>query len=381
MPVARAARPLRIVIAPDSFKGSLTSVEVATALAAGWHRVRPDDELVMAPLADGGEGTLVAIATAGGWVWRVARASDPIGRPVDARWLCSADRRRAVVELAEASGLSRLTAVERDPLGASTRGTGEVLRAVLDEGIRSITLGVGGSATTDGGAGILRALGATIDGSHVDLAGLDPRLADVHLRIASDVTNPLLGPSGAAATYGPQKGASAAQVDELDAALARFADGLRDATGRDERDTPGAGAAGGTSFGLLSIAGSFRSVRLVPGVEVVTEETRLREKLNAADLVITGEGRIDAQTAFGKTALGVAQLARTAGVPCIAIGGGVDDGGRAALEPLGVQVEPVWEVPVALADAIAAGAAPVEACGGRLARSVPWTTEGVAPTS
>ena len=359
---------MRVVLAPDSFKGSLTSLEVALALAAGWRSVRPDDELLLAPLADGGEGTLVAIAAAGGWEWRIAEATDPIGRPIRARWLRSVDGRRAVVELAEASGLSRLAPSERDPIGATTRGTGEVLRAVLDAGIRSITLGVGGSATTDGGAGILRALGAVIDGSRVELVGLDPRLAEVHLRIASDVTNPLLGPTGAAATYGPQKGASPAQVAELDRALSRFADELRAATGRDERESPGAGAAGGTCFGLLSVAGRFQSVRLIPGVEVVTEETGLRQKLQDADLVITGEGRIDAQTAFGKTALGVAQLAGAAGVACIAVGGGVDDAGRAALEPLGVKVEPVWEGPVALAVAIAAGTAPIEACGARLAR-------------
>jgi glycerate 2-kinase len=359
---------VRVVIAPDSFKGSLTSIQVAMALASGWREVRPEDQVSLAPLADGGEGTLVAIAAAGGWDWRTASATDPIGRPVEARWLCSADGRRAVVELAEASGLSRLTPTERDPIGASTRGTGEVLRAVLDAGIRTITLGIGGSATSDGGAGILRALGAVIDDGKVDLAGLDARLADVDLRIACDVTNPLLGPTGAAATYGPQKGASPAQVAELDAALARYAQAVNVATGRDERETPGAGAAGGTAYGLLSVADRFRSVRLIPGVEVVTEETGLRQKLADADLVITGEGRIDAQTAFGKTALGVARLARDAGVACIAIGGGVDAGGRAALEPLGVVVAPVWEVPVALDVAMAAGAAPIEACGARLAR-------------
>ena len=366
---------LRVVIAPDSFKGSLTSVEVASALASGWLAARPGDEVLLAPLADGGEGTLVAIAAAGGWEWRIAPASDPIGRPVDARWLRSADGARAVVELAEASGLSRLTAEERDPAGASTRGTGEVLRAVLDDGIRTITLGIGGSATTDGGAGILRALGAAIDlgaaeGAAVDLAGLDHRLADVDLRIACDVTNPLLGPRGAAATYGPQKGASPEQVSELDAALARYADGVRAATGRDERETPGAGAAGGTAFGLLSIAGRFRSVRLVPGVDVVMDETGLRDKLAGADLVITGEGRIDAQTAFGKTALGVAQLAAAAGVRCIAVGGGVEPEGIDALRPLGAVVVPVVERPQTIDHAMAAGTAPVARCGERIARLI-----------
>jgi glycerate kinase len=368
---------MRVVIAPDSFKGSLTSVEVATALATGWLAARPDDEVLLAPLADGGEGTLVAIAAAGGWEWQTTHATDPIGRPVAARWLRSADGNRAVVELAEASGLSRLTSAERDPVGASTRGTGDVLRAVLDAGIRTITLGIGGSATTDGGAGILRALGAVIDDgggelepADVDLNALDRRLAEVDLRIACDVTNPLLGPTGAAATYGPQKGASPAQVATLDAALERFAGALAAATGRDERVTPGSGAAGGTSFGLLSIGASFRSVRLVPGVEVVMAETGLREKLAGADLVITGEGRIDAQTAFGKTALGVAQLAYKAGVACIAVGGGVTPEGAEALAAVGAQAVPVHERPIEVAAAMAAGTTPIERCGQRLARLV-----------
>ncbi|HET7181728.1 MAG TPA: glycerate kinase, partial [Candidatus Limnocylindrales bacterium] len=305
---------MRVVIAPDSFKGSLTAVDVASALAAGWHDARPDDEIQLAPLADGGEGTLVAIEAAGGWSWASVPATDPIGRPVTARWLLSEDGTRAVVELAEASGLSRLSMAERDPLGASTLGTGEVLRAVIDAGIRSITLGIGGSATTDGGAGILRALGAELTAEAIHLAGLDPRLAGIDLRIACDVTNPLLGPTGAAATYGPQKGAAPGDVAVLDARLAAYAERLIAATGRDERLTPGAGAAGGTAFGLLSIANRFRSVTLVPGVEVVMEETGLERKLAGADLVLTGEGRIDAQTAFGKTALGVAKRAHAAGV-------------------------------------------------------------------
>jgi len=361
---------MRVVIAPDSYKGSLTSVEVASALARGWHQARLDDEILLAPLADGGEGTLVAIEAAGGWEWRTAPATDPIGRPVDARWLRSTDGTHAVVELAEASGLSRLAAAERDPVGATTLGTGEVLRAVVDDGIRSITLGIGGSATSDGGAGILRALGAVIDwpAPTLSLAELDPRLAGVDLRIACDVTNPLLGPRGAAATYGPQKGASPPQVAELDARLARYADAMLDATGRDERETPGAGAAGGTAFGLLSIADRFGSIRLVPGVDVVMEETGLRDKVAGAGVVLTGEGRIDAQTAFGKTALGVAKVARDAGVPCIAVGGGVEPDGEAALWEVGAIAIGVGEEPQSLEDAIAAGVAPLERCGRRLAR-------------
>jgi glycerate 2-kinase len=366
----RRSEPWRVVIAPDSFKGSLTSVAVATALADGWRAARPGDEILLAPLADGGEGTLVAIEAAGGWEWRNVDANDPIGRTVKARWLRSSDGSRAVVELAEASGLSRLTTAERDPVGASTSGTGEVLGAVLDDGIRTITLGIGGSATTDGGAGILTALGAAVADSGVDLANLDPRLSEVDLRIACDVTNPLLGPTGAAATYGPQKGASVDQVAQLDRALDRYAHWLMRATGRDERVTPGAGAAGGTAFGLLSVADHFRSVRLVPGVEVVMEETGLREKLEAADLVITGEGRIDAQTSFGKTALGVAKLAHASGVRCIAVGGGVDPEGIEALRDLDVAVMPVVERPQSVEEAMAAGTEPVRRCGERIAQLV-----------
>ena len=362
-------------MAPDSFKGSLTSVQVAQALADGWRRVRGVDEIVLAPLADGGEGTLEAIAATGAWTWETVDATDPIGRPVAARWLRSMGGDRAVVELASASGLSRLGPGERDPFGASTRGTGDVLVAVLDAGIRHIVLGIGGSATSDGGRGVLEALGARVtdlddDAVLVDLAGLDPRLAEVELRIACDVSNPLLGEHGAAATYGPQKGADAATVLGLDARLARWADGLDAATRKDERETPGAGAAGGTAFGLLSVRSWFRELELMPGVDLVVEETGLRDRLAGADLVITGEGRIDAQTAFGKTAMGVARLAQDVGVRCIAVGGGVEPEGVAALKAFGVTVVPVWEQPVPPAEAMAAGASPIIECGARIAAAL-----------
>ncbi len=373
------ARPLAILVAPNSFKGSLTAVEVALALARGWQRARPQDEVRLAPLADGGEGTLVAIEVAGGWEWRSAAAHDPLGRRIEARWLQSEDGSRAVVELAAASGLSRLAAGERDPAAASTFGTGEVLRAVLDAGIRQIDLGVGGSATTDGGRGILAALGLGVTPEPdlgldldlaVDLDALDPRLAEVDLRIASDVTNPLLGETGAAAVYGPQKGAGAVDVRNLDAALERWADALEAATGRRERDTPGAGAAGGTVFGLACLHGRFRSFSIVPGVDFVMEATGFAGKLAGADLVITGEGRIDGQTAFGKTALGVARRAAAAGVPCIAVGGGVEPEGIEALAALGTLTVPVVERPQSIEEAMAAGPLPIERCGERLARLV-----------
>jgi glycerate kinase len=367
------SRRLAILVAPDSFKGSLTSVEVARALADGWLRARPGDEMRLAPLADGGEGTLVAIEAAGGWEWRSAAAHDPLGREIDVRWLLSADGNRAVVELAAASGLSRLVADERDPIGASTYGTGEVLRAVLDAGIRRIDLGVGGSATTDGGLGILAALGLgmTVEPELiVHLERLDPRLGETDLRIASDVTNPLLGPAGAAAVYGPQKGASAVDVRNLDDALGRWAGALEAATGRRERETPGAGAAGGTVFGLACLRERFRSFAIVQGVDLVMEATGFADKLAGADLVLTGEGRIDAQTAFGKTALGVARRAAAAGVPCVAVGGGVEPEGIAALAAVGAVAVPVVERPQSVEEAMAAGTAPLERCGERLAHLV-----------
>ncbi len=422
--------PAKVVIAPDSFKGSLTSVEVARALADGWLRARQDDTVELAPLADGGEGTLVAIEASGGWTRRTVTARGPLGRPVEASWLIADDGRRAMVELASASGLSRLRPDELDALHASTYGTGEVIAAVLDAGVRHIVLGVGGSATSDGAAGILLALGARLldadgrdlsaeaaaDQRHptgpqpmtdtqppgeprpsaemqppgarpptdpqppggadlarvatIELSGLDPRLTEVELRIACDVTNPLLGPRGAAATYGPQKGASPSDVATLDAALGHWADVLEQATGRRERESSGAGAAGGTTFGLACIADRLRSFETVPGVDLVMDETGLDDRLAAADLVITGEGRIDAQTAFGKTALGVARRAFAAGVPCVAVGGGVEPGGIEALATLGVIAVPVTERPMSIAEAMAAGPEPLARCAERIARLI-----------
>ncbi|TMD28329.1 MAG: glycerate kinase [Chloroflexi bacterium] len=371
-----SSRPLTVLFAPDSFKGSLTSVEVARALSTGWARGRPDDRLVLAPLADGGEGTLVAIEASGGWESREAPVADPIGRPITARWLRSADGRTGVVEMAAASGLSRVAQADRDPIRATTYGTGQLILAALDQGITHLVLGIGGSATTDGGSGLIAALagrppsGALSEDGAPDLAALDPRLGGVDARIACDVTNPLLGERGAAATYGPQKGATPDQVVELDRRLGRWADALEAAAGRRERDTPGAGASGGLGFGLLAIRDHFRSLELVPGVELVMAETDLAGKLAGADLVVTGEGRIDAQTAFGKTALGVARRARAAAIPCLAVSGGVEPAGAEALAAEGAIAVPVVEAPQSVEAAMAAGTGPLERCGERIARLV-----------
>ena len=361
-----------VLIAPDSFKGSLTSVQVARALAEGWSKARPDDSVVLCPLADGGEGTLEAIAAAGGWKWREAAVTDPLGRPIMARWLASEDGTRAAVEMAEGSGLSRVATAERDAVSASSIGTGELLRTAIDSGATYIVLGIGGSATTDGGAGLLRGLGAIADRdrAEADFSGLDPRLVDVDLAVACDVSNPLLGPRGAAAVYGPQKGASPADVVELDRRLAIFADAVEAAGGRAVREMPGAGAAGGVGFSLLAIGDRFGSFALRPGVDLVFEATLFGDRLAHADLVITGEGRIDAQTGFGKTALGVARRAAAAGVPCIAVGGGVEVAGIEALAEAGAIAVPVVEGPQSIETAMSAGTAPVVRCGERLARLV-----------
>jgi glycerate 2-kinase len=348
-----------VLFAPDSFKGSLTSVAVARALADGWLRARPDDEVVLCPLADGGEGTLAAIEAAGGWIRQTARVHDPLRRIIDARWLLSADGERAVVEMAEASGLSRVAAAERDPIAATSVGTGELVGAAIDAGARHVTLGIGGSATTDGGRGLLEGLQ---DGSR--------RLDVTELEVACDVSNPLLGPTGAAATYGPQKGATPDDVMALDARNAAWADELEALEGRRERETPGAGAAGGVGFALLAAQGRFRSFGLRPGVDLVMEATDFPARLPRADVVITGEGRIDAQTGFGKTALGVAKRAQAAGVPCIAVGGGVEAEGIAALAEVGAIAVPVVERPMSIEEAMAAGVEPLERCGERIARLV-----------
>jgi glycerate kinase len=391
-----------VLFAPDSFKGTLTSVQVARALADGWLRARPDDEILLCPLADGGEGTLEAVAAAGGWTWQTA---DVLGMDFDrcqAPWLRSMDGSRAVIELAKASGLSLVNPATGDVMIRATWGTGEVLLDVLDSGARDITLGIGGSATNDGGTGLLEALGTTItrrdDGSplisegtptpplfvgvdpvRADLSHLDPRLAEVDLQVACDVSNPLLGPTGATETYGPQKGATRKDRQVLEYALEAWADALEAATGRRERNTPGAGAAGGVGFALLAIQDRFGSFALRPGVDLVMEATDFEGRLARADLVITGEGRIDAQTAFGKTALGVARRARAAARPCIGVGGGVEPEGVEALAAIGARAVPVWESPVSLEVALAAGPAPLEACGERLARA--WAAADTRPTA
>ena len=371
--------PLRIVVAPDKFKGSLGAADVAAALADGVRDVVPDAICVLVPMADGGDGTVGAFLAAGATA-RTARVSGPYGEPVDATY--ARDGATAIIEMAAASGLA-LVPDRREPRRATTRGTGELLRDALDGGATRIVLGVGGSATTDGGAGALAALGARFldaDGgvldpapvalaqvAAIDLGGLDPRLDAVDLAVACDVNNPLLGPHGSAAVYAPQKGASPGDVAFLDGILERLADAMRAATGRDLRDLSGAGAAGGLGWALASAAGA----RLERGVRLVAEVRGLEGALTGADWCFTGEGRIDEQTLRGKVVDGVAALARERRVPVVAFGGSVDLAVEAALRARGVRCVPIVPGPATLREAIDQGAANLRAAAARIAAFLP----------
>jgi glycerate 2-kinase len=377
-------RRLRVLMAPDSYKGTFSSVVVAQALAQGWSLARPDDELVLLPMADGGEGFLEAVAAGGGWLRLPVAAKDPLMRTLAASFL--RDSERAVVELALASGISRLSPAEREPMAASTFGTGQVLAAAIGLGCRNVVLGMGGSATTDGGTGLLEALGArfldangadlapgggSLGGlASIDLSGISEVLAEVDLTIASDVSNPLLGEHGAAATYGPQKGADAGQVAELERNLRRYADVMEATVGRTLRYQPGTGAAGGAVFGLLAVADRFRSLAVAPGVDVTMDLAGFAVRLAEADLVLTGEGLVDAQTGYGKTALGVAERARAAGVPAVCVAGGVLPEGAALMQEQDVVTISVTERPMSLEAAMALGTGPITRAAERVARLV-----------
>ena len=335
---AAAQGTRRVLVAADKFKGSLTAVEVAERVTAGLRRAVPDVEVEALPVADGGDGTVDA-AVAAGFERREVRVAGPLGHEVTAAFALRGGT--AVVEMAEASGLQRLPSGVFAPLSASTYGSGELLRAALDAGARTIVFGVGGSATTDGGAGMLSALGARfLDGdgepvapgggglaelARADLSGLDPRLSAVELVLASDVDNPLTGPKGAPAVYGPQKGASPDDVELLDAALAHYARVLEAELGPKAAEyaaAPGAGAAGGIGYGALLLGARFRA-----GIEVMLDVLGFAPALDRADLVITGEGSLDEQTLHGKAPVGVAAAARAAGRDVVAVCG------RLALSP------------------------------------------------
>ncbi|RYM05953.1 glycerate kinase [Sporolactobacillus sp. THM7-7] len=329
---------MKVVIAPDSFKESLTALEAAEAIESGLRRIWPDAELIKVPMADGGEGTVRSLVDATGGRLIHREVTGPMGEPVSGFFGLLGDGKTAVIEMAAAAGLEYVPLDARDPLTATTYGVGELIGQALDYGVRHIILGLGGSATNDGGCGMAQALGirlldksrhniarggATLSELNaIDLSVADPRIAETHFDIATDVTNPLTGDQGASAVFGPQKGASDQKAKRLDAALKNFADVVRRQMHREIDRVPGAGAAGGLGAGALC----FLNGNIRPGIEIVIQTVHLEEKLRDAVLVITGEGKIDGQTIFGKTPIGVARCAKRAGIPVIALAGSLSDG-------------------------------------------------------
>ncbi len=371
----------RVLIAPQAFKGSIDAVAVAWAIARGIRRVWPDAACDELPLADGGEGTVRALVHATGGSLRRSRVHDPLGREIEAEWGVLGDGRTAVIEMAAASGLPLLKESERDPRVTSTRGTGELLLEAAMSGAARVLVGIGGSATNDGGAGMARAIGFRfLDDQGRDLpeggaalarlqrveGQVDPRLVRVAIDVASDVRNPLLGPEGASAVFGPQKGATPQVVAQLDAALARYADVVQRFLGRDIRNVPGAGAAGGLGSGLLA----FADAKLRPGAEIVMTATRFAERARTADLIVTGEGRVDAQSRYGKVTGSVIAKAQELGRPVALIAGGVAPGYESLFGSGLAALEIASDGPSSLEDAMRRAEELIASAAERLARAI-----------
>jgi glycerate kinase len=338
---------VKVVVAPNSFKGSLTATQAAAAMANGVRQAMPDSEVVSVPVADGGEGTVEALVSAHGGTYQLVNVEGPLGDPVHASFGLIDGGRTAVVELASASGFDLVAPDRRDPRVTSTYGFGQLLDAARKAGARSIIAGIGGSATNDGGAGVAQAVGyslldatgeplergglALLHLDHIDVSGLDSSWGSVALKVACDVTNPLLGPTGASYIYGPQKGADPSTVEQLDRALARLAEVIERDLGKRVANIPGAGAAGGAGAGLIA----FLDARLMPGAPLIIDASGLDAKLEGAGLVITGEGRVDGQTAYGKAPGEVAKRAKEARIPVLLIAGSKGPGWE-KLSDLGV---------------------------------------------
>lgn len=371
----------RYLCAPDSFKESLTAMEAARAMAQGIENADHDAEVRCLPMADGGEGTARALVDATGGSMRAVPVHDPLGRPVEGHFGLLADGTTAVVETAEASGLALLEAKERNPLIASSYGTGELMLAAVRSGAKRIIVGLGGSATNDAGAGLLQALCVRLldkngnDLAHggaalanlttIDISTMDPALKNVAITAACDVTNPLTGPTGASAVFGPQKGASKDDVATLDAALAHFAQVIDSQLGVAVNDVPGAGAAGGIGAALKG----FLNAEFRPGIAIVIEQSGLDAAAQWADVVFTGEGSIDFQTKFGKTPAGVAETAKRHGKPVIAVAGHIGTG-----------IDELHEVGIDAVFGIAPGAASLSELLADAAANVTRTTEQIVRT-
>ncbi|WP_337038943.1 MULTISPECIES: glycerate 2-kinase [Pseudescherichia] len=324
---------MKIVIAPDSYKESLSATEVAQAIEKGFREIFPDAHYVSVPVADGGEGTVEAMIAATQGAEHTASVTGPLGERVDARWGMSGDGHTAFIEMAAASGLALVPPELRNPLITTSRGTGELILHALEHGARNIIIGIGGSATNDGGAGMVQALGAKLCDANgteighgggslmslntIDISGLDPRLASCTLRVACDVTNPLTGEQGASRIFGPQKGATDAQIVELDNNLSHYADVIKKSLRVDVKEVAGAGAAGGMGAALMAFLGA----ELRSGIEIVTQALNLEEHIHDCTLVVTGEGRIDSQSIHGKVPVGVAKVAKKYHKPVIGIAG------------------------------------------------------------
>ena len=373
---------MRIVVAPDSYKGSLSAVAVAAAMEQGILSVFPHATVVKVPIADGGEGTVEALVTATNGRIIHQEVVGPLGEPHKAYWGLLGDGKTAVIEMAAASGLPLIPKGKRNPRLATTFGTGQLMKAALDQGILNLIIGIGGSATNDGGVGMAQALGAKFyDASgnelpyggaalaklaSIDLSGVDTRLQAASVLVACDVDNPLCGPRGASAVYGPQKGATPAIVAELDAALKQFAVVAKTATGKDVAELPGAGAAGGLGAGLLF----FTNAQLRPGVEIILETTGFADIVKEACLVITGEGNTDFQTAFGKAPVGVAKIAKQFAVPTVCLSGGLGKDHEQVLDHGIDGIMSIVPHPMSLEECVNSAALLVEAATARLCRLI-----------
>lgn len=367
---------MKIVIAPDSFKESISAPEAAEAIERGARRAAPDCVTVKIPVADGGEGTVETMVKATGGEFITSRITSPLGDMVEATWgmLGNQSQPTAVIEMAAASGLPLVPLEKRNPMITTTRGTGELIRAALDRGAKKILIGIGGSATTDGGSGMALALGVSLldvtgkqipEGGHglahinkIDISRLDKRIGQTEIIIASDVNNPLTGPNGAAAVYGPQKGATLNMISILDHNLALFADSIRRDLNIDIERTPGAGAAGGLGAGLIAFLGA----EMRPGFDIIADLLNLKDVMKDADLVVTGEGRMDGQATHGKAPLGVARIAHSFGIPVIALAGSLGEG-RETLHELGLDAcFSIIDSPMSLADAMNNASVLLESC-------------------
>ena len=356
---------MKVVIAPQGFKGSLEAPQVARAIEAGVKRALPQAVTVLKPMADGGEGTVRALITASGGEIVTTRVTGPLGKKVLAAWGIFPDHTTAVIEMAAASGITLVPPGSLNPLLATTYGTGELILAALERGCRKIIIGLGGSATNDGGAGMAQAIGARLldekgdelapGGAalaklhHIDVSGLDSKIVGSEVVAATDVTNPLCGEKGASAVYGPQKGATPEMVRQLDAALERYAAVIARDLGIGVRDVPGGGAAGGLGAGLLAFAGA----KIVSGIQMVIEASGLVAELRDADLVFTGEGRLDEQSAYGKAPAGVAKEAKKLGLPVIALVGSLGKGYESIYQSGVDSVLTITQGPISLEEAMA----------------------------